>query len=258
MPQNRIVTGSSRGIGAAIALKLASHGADVVINYVASAQSAEAVAARARDEHGVRAVCVQADVSNRDDIARLFGAAKKELGRVDIVMSNSGIEHFGDIETVTGEEIDKVFAVNVKAQFFVAQEAYKVMENGGRLILISSISAAMGFPRHAIYSASKAAITGMIKCLAWDFGSKQITVNAIAPGGIKSDMYAQAAADYFPNGKDMTIDEIDAKVSAWSPLGRPGMPDDIAGVVALVASPESQWLTGQTFHVGGGAHMATS
>ncbi|ETS81724.1 hypothetical protein PFICI_06726 [Pestalotiopsis fici W106-1] len=252
-----VVTGSSRGIGAAIALKLASFGADVVVNYVASATAAEAVAASAR-EQGVRAICVRADVSKRDEIADLFRRTVAELGRVDVVMSNSGIEHFGDVEAVQEAEIDKVLAVNVKAQYFVAQEAYKYLTEGGRLILISSISAVWGVPRHAIYSASKAAITGMVKCLAHDFGPRRITVNCIAPGGIKSDMYAEAAKDYIPGGEHLTVEEIDEKVGAMSPLRRPGLPEDIAGVVALLASPESQWLTGQTFHVSGGAHMATS
>ena len=98
----------------------------------------------------------------------------------------------------------------------------------------------------------------MVKCLAWDFGPKQITVNAIAPGGIKSDMYAEVARDYMPGGGNLSLEEIDAKVSSWSPLNRVGMPEDVAGVVALLASPDSQWLTGQTLHVGGGAHMATA
>lgn len=135
------MTGSSRGIGAAIALRLAEHGASVVINYLASSKAAEEVAAKARTEHGVGAICVQADVSKQEDIARLFETTKRELGRIDIVMSNSGIEHFNDLAGTTGEEIDRVFAVNVKAQFFVAQQANKYMEDGGRLMLISSISA---------------------------------------------------------------------------------------------------------------------
>lgn len=96
----------------------------------------------------------------------------------------------------------------------------------------------------------------MIKSLAWDFGPRNITVNAIAPGGIKTDMWVDAAAKYLPGGEKMSMQEIDDALSKWTPLGRPGFPDDIAGVVALIAGPESQWLTGQTFHVGGGAFMA--
>lgn len=97
----------------------------------------------------------------------------------------------------------------------------------------------------------------MVKSLAYDFGKRNITVNAIAPGGIKTDMYAEAAAKYFPNGDKMSLEEIDEQSSRMSPLNRPGYPNDIAGVVTLIASPESQWLTGQTFHVSGGAHMAS-
>ena len=134
------MTGSSRGIGAAIALRLASHGADVVINYHSSPAGASAIAEQAR-ALGVKAISVQADVSKAAEIEGLFKAAQAEFGRVDIVMSNSGIEHFGELESVTGEEIDKVLAVNVKAQFMVAQQAHKYLSDNGRLILISSISA---------------------------------------------------------------------------------------------------------------------
>ncbi|KAG9663102.1 hypothetical protein KCU64_g1538, partial [Aureobasidium melanogenum] len=236
-----LVTGSSRGIGAAIALRLASHGADVVINYVSSASAAEEVANRTRS-FGVRAFAIKAD-------------AIAEFGKLDIVMSNSGIEHFGELAEILPEDIDRVLGVNVKAQFMVAQQAFKYLGDNGRLVLISSVSAVMGFPNHALYSASKAAIQGMVRSLAWDFGKRNITVNCIAPGGIKTDMYAEAAANYIPGGDKMSIEDIDAKVSQWSPLGRPGFPDDIAGVVALLASEEAQWITGQTMHVNGGTYM---
>lgn len=141
------VTGSSRGIGAAIIEKLASLGADVVVNYVSSASAAEGVATKAR-KSGVKAIAIQADVSKSNEIARLFQTAKAELGKIDIVMSNSGIEHFGKLEEVKEEEIDRVFAVNVKAQFIVAQQAHKYLEDGGRLMLISSISAFMVSMHH--------------------------------------------------------------------------------------------------------------
>ncbi|KAH6704035.1 hypothetical protein DL95DRAFT_345903 [Leptodontidium sp. 2 PMI_412] len=249
-----LVTGSSRGIGAAIATRLASHGANVIINYVSSESAAEAVAANARS-FGIKAITVKADVSKAEEITNMFQTAKAEFGRLDIVMSNSGIEHFGELDQIKEEEIERVLSVNVKAQFIMAQQAHKHLEEGGRLILISSISAVMGIPNHALYSASKAAIQGMVKSLAWDFGSRKITVNCIAPGGIKTDMYADAAAKYLPGGDKMTVEEIDAKISQWSPMGRPGFPEDIAGVVALLASPEAQWITGQTVHASGGAHM---
>lgn len=249
-----LVTGSSRGIGAAIALRLAEHGANIVVNYVSSAAAAEVVASKARNL-GVEAITIKADVSSGQEIAAMFQKAKAEFGGIDIVMSNSGIEHFGNLDEVKEEEIDRVLGVNVKAQFMVAQQAHKHLNDSGRLILISSISAVMGIPNHALYSASKAAIQGMVKSLAWDFGKRNITVNCIAPGGVKTDMYAEAAAKYLPGGENMTLEEIDAKISEWSPMGRPGLPADIAGVVALLASPEAQWITGQTMHASGGAHM---
>ncbi|KAG7287295.1 hypothetical protein NEMBOFW57_006803 [Staphylotrichum longicolle] len=238
--------------------KLAAHGADVVVNYVFSAPGAEKLAKQIRDEHGVRAITVQADVSNDQDVARQFVETKKQLGRIDIVMSNAGIEHFGDLDKVTGAEIDKVFSVNVKGQFFVAQQAGQHMETGGRLILMSSISSIMGVPRHAIYAASKAAVTGLVKCLAWDLGPKNITVNCIAAGGVKSDMYYENSRKYIKGGDALGWDEIDARIAAWSPLGRVGMPDDVAGAVALLAGEEAGWITGQTLHVSGGAHMGTA
>jgi NAD(P)-dependent dehydrogenase (short-subunit alcohol dehydrogenase family) len=250
-----LVTGSSRGIGAAAVIRLAEHGADVVINYFSSPKPAEEVAKKCQSL-GVRTLVIQADVSKRQDLVKLFEQTIKEFGRLDIVFSNAGIEHFGKPDEVEEEQIDKVFNVNVKSQFFVAQQAYKHMNDNGRLILISSISAQMGFPGHSIYGASKAAIQGMIRSLAYDFGPRNITVNCVAPGGIKTDMYTEVAAKYIPGGDKMTEEQIDKFVSAWSPLGRPGFPDDVSGVIALLASPESQWITGQTLQVGGGAHMS--
>ena len=134
------MTGSSRGIGAAIALRLAQHGANVAVNYVSSAEAAEKVAEQIRG-HGVKAIVIKADVSKEEEIRGLFEKAIEEFGHLDIVMSNSGIEHFGAVADVTGEEIDRVFATNVKAQYFVAKQAYLKMAESGRLILISSISA---------------------------------------------------------------------------------------------------------------------
>ncbi|KAK4173254.1 putative tetrahydroxynaphthalene reductase [Triangularia setosa] len=253
-----IITGSSRGIGASIATTLAQHGAAVVIHYINSAFTAKSLAKQINKEYDVATYSIQADISKPEDVARLFEQTVKVMGAPDIVVSNAGIEHFSDLSTVTPEEIDHVFDVNVKGQFFVAQQAEKFMKERGRLILTSSVSAVMGVPRHAIYAASKAAVTGMTKCLAWDLGKKNITVNCIAAGGIKSDMYQRNAKEYMKDEKNLTMEELDARLSAWSPLGRVGMPDDIAGAVALLVSDEAGWITGQTLHVSGGAHMATA
>ncbi|KAI0455936.1 hypothetical protein F5B21DRAFT_513733 [Xylaria acuta] len=250
-----LVTGSSRGIGAAIALRLAKDGADVVINYVSSVSAAEEVARKARDL-GVRAAVIKADVSKADEIVALFAKAREELGRIDIVMSNSGIEHFGNLEDVTQETFDRVYAVNVRGQFLVAQETHKYIEEGGRLFLIGSVSANWGLKGHAVYASSKAAIQGMVKCLAWDFADKKATVNLIAPGGVQTDMAAENAKHYVPGSDRMTPDEIIAKVGAGSPFNRMGVPNDIAGTVALLSSPDAGWITGQTINCNGGAFMS--
>ncbi|KAJ5795108.1 hypothetical protein N7457_001707 [Penicillium paradoxum] len=249
-----IITGSSRGIGAAIALKFAHRGADIAINYVSNAAAAESVAEQIRAQ-GVRALVCKADVSQQEQVQTMFETVHREFGRLDIAVSNSGIEHFGDLSEVTGSEIDAVFAVNVKGQYFVAQQAYRFMNDFGRVILTSSISAVKGVPRHAVYAASKSAVQGMTKCLAVDFGSRNITVNCIAAGGVKTDMYTEVAGKYIPGGEKMNAQQIDEALSKWSPLGRPGEVEDVAGVASLIASPESQWLTGQTWHVSGGACM---
>lgn len=136
-----IVTGASRGLGAAIATCLAAHGCKVAINYNSNADKAEAVANDCIKKHGAEVTCIKADVSKKHEVAMLFEQAKGRFGRIDIVVSNSGIEHFGDVESVTEEEIDRVLAINVKGNFFVAQEAYKHLEDNGRLIMMTSVSA---------------------------------------------------------------------------------------------------------------------
>ncbi|KAJ5947699.1 hypothetical protein N7466_000714 [Penicillium verhagenii] len=249
-----LVTGGSRGIGAAIAIKLAEHGADLAINYVSSATAAEAVAEQVRSL-GVTAITVKADVSQEEEVSAMFKTVMEKFGQLDIAVSNSGIEYFADLSETTGADIDRVFGVNVKGQYFVAQQAYKYMADHGRVMLTSSISAVKGVPHHAVYAASKAAVQGMTKCLAVDFGPRNITVNCIAAGGVKTDMYDENSASYFPGGDKMTPEQIETLLSKWSPLGRVGLPEDISNIAAFIASPESQWLTGQTFSATGGAYM---
>jgi len=173
------------------------------------------------------------------------------------------LEHFGDIQDVTPEEFDRVFAVNTRGQFFVAQQAYKYLSEGGRLILLSSVSAqARGVKKHALYSGSKAAVEAFARCLATDFGDKRITVNAIAPGGVKTDMYAEAARKYIPgaeggpNGEGRWSDkQVEDAVAKFSPLSRVAVPNDIARVVAFLASEDGGWINGQTISISGGAAM---
>lgn len=195
-----IVTGAGRGIGKGIALEFAARGAKVIINYRKSTQEAQAVVKEIK-ALGSDAVAIQADVTKIPDIIRLFEEGKQAFGRLDIVMSNSGKEDFTPLLEVTPEIYDDVFNTNTRSQFFVAQQAYKHLEVGGSVILMSSIAAATRRPpNHSLYAGSKNAIKAFVRALSTDMGDKRIRVNAIAPGGVKSDMFAHAAWRYVPNG----------------------------------------------------------
>ncbi|CAF9910405.1 Elsinochrome reductase 1 [Imshaugia aleurites] len=250
-----LVTGSGRGMGRQNALELASRGASLVINYSRASGAAEAVV-REIEKLGSRAVAIAADVSKPAEVATLFEKAISHYGKLDIVVSNSGVESFGHISEITVEEFDRVFSVNTRGQLLVAQQAYKHLEKGGRLVMLSSISAsAKGVPNHSIYSGSKGAVEAFARCLAVDFGSKGITVNAIAPGGIKTDMYIEAARKYIPNEASMTDTQIDELAASWSPLNRVGMPQDVSRVVAFLCSQDGEWMNGQVLAIGGGAAL---
>lgn len=195
-----IITGASRGIGKGCALELGKRGCSVVVNYANSKAGAdEVVQAIIATGTGAKSIAIQADVSKVAEIERLFVETKKHFGRVDIVMSNSGTESWDKTEEITEEKFDHVFNLNARAQFFVGQAAWRHLEDNGRLILMSSIAAGLlGVRDHCLYNASKMAVIGMIKAFATDFGVRGITVNGVAPGGIKSDMFTQNAWYDFP------------------------------------------------------------
>ena len=242
-----LVTGASRGIGAGIALELGLRHASVIVNYVRGEESAHKMV-REIEQSGGRAVAIQADVSKVSEITRLFNAALSYFGKINIVCSNSGMESFDSTEDITEEHFDRVLGLNFRAQFFVAQHAYKYCEPGGRLILMSSIAAGLiSVGDHALYSSSKAAINGATKSFAKDFGKKGITVNAVAPGGIKSDMFAQVAWRYIPGGTaDWSAEKIEQAMADTCPLGRCGLPVDIARVVAFLVSEDGGWINGES------------
>lgn len=195
---------------------------------------------------GGKAVAIKADISNPAEIKQLFVEAKAAFGKLDIVCSNAGIEHFGNIEDVTPEDFDKVISVNTRGQFFVAQQAYIHLVEGGRLVLTSSISASTGSVRnHALYAGSKCAVEAFARCFATDFSDKKIRVNAIAPGGVRSDMAAQAGWRYIP-GADPTwsIERVQEHVAQWTPMGRIGEVDDIAKVVRFLCTEDGGWVNG--------------
>ncbi|KAH6693444.1 tetrahydroxynaphthalene reductase [Plectosphaerella plurivora] len=250
-----LVTGAGRGIGREMALELGRRGAKVIVNYANSSEFAEEVVAAIK-KGGSDAVSIRANVSIVDEIVSMFEEAVKAFGKLDIVCSNSGVVSFGHVKDVTPEEFDRVFNINTRGQFFVAREAYKHLEIGGRLILMGSITGqAKGVPRHAVYSGSKGTIETFVRCMAIDFGDKKITVNAVAPGGIRTDMYHAVCREYIPNGDSLSNEEVDEYAAGWSPLHRVGLPIDIARVACFLASQDGEWINGKVLGIDGAACM---
>ena len=198
-----VVTGASRGIGKGCAIELGKRGCSVVVNYLKNQGPADEVA-KAIEEAGTgaRAISIQADVTKPTEIERLFQESKKHFGKINIVLSNSGTESFEKTEDITEERYDHVMNLNARAQFFIGQAAWNHLEDNGRLVLMSSIAAGLlGVRNHVLYNSSKMAVIGMVKAFATDFGSRGITVNGLAPGGVKSDMFTQNAWHYVPGGR---------------------------------------------------------
>ncbi len=248
-----LVTGSSRGIGAAIAKHLGKLGAKVVINYANSASHAEEVVAEIKS-FGSDAVAFKADMRVVSQTAQLFKSAVAHFGRLDIACSNSGVVSFGHLLEVTEDEFDRVFSLNTRGQFFVAREAYRNLSEGGRIVLMSSNTARdFSVPRHSLYSGSKGAIDSFVRVLSKDCGDKKITVNAVAPGGTVTDMFHEVSEHYVPNGAKYSAEERQEMAAHASPLHRNGYPEDIARVVGFLVSKEGEWVDGKTITVDGGA-----
>ncbi|GAM83244.1 hypothetical protein ANO11243_012300 [Dothideomycetidae sp. 11243] len=250
-----LVTGSGRGIGAGIAKELASRGASVVVNYANSPDAANQVVAEIKKAGG-DAIALKADVGDVSQTIRLFDEAVAHYGQLDIAVSNSGVVTFGHLKDVTEEEFDRVFRINTRGQFFVAREAYKHLSVDGRIIMMGSITGqAKGVPKHTVYSGSKGCIETFVRCMAIDCGDKRITVNCIAPGGIKTDMYHAVCREYIPNGAQLDNDQVDDYAATWSPLNRVGQPVDVARVVAFLASQDGEWINGKVLGIDGAACM---
>ena len=192
-----VVTGASRGIGRAVAIRLAAEGAAVAVNYRADRGSAESLVTELSGR-GTQAMAFQADVSEPDQIGRLMDSAAQTLGGLDILVSNAGIEHFGALEDITPADFDRVFATNTRGQLFAVQHAARHLGPGGHIVLTSSISAHKSVFHHTLYAASKAAVEAMALNLAAELGQRQITINAIAPGGTNTDMSAKATPPLHP------------------------------------------------------------
>ncbi len=238
-----VVTGASKGIGAAIAEQLAAEGASVVVNYASSKSGADSVVGRI-NERGGKAVAVQADLSKHADIRRLFAEAKQAFGKLDILVNNAGIYEFQPLAELTAENFHKQFDLNVLGLLLATQEAVKLFgPEGGSVINISSVVATLAPPNSAVYSGTKAAVVAITKALAAELGPRKIRVNAINPGMVETEGFRAAG-----------IHESDMRrqVEATTPLGRIGQPQDIAPAVVFLASEESSWITGETLYISGG------
>ncbi|WP_213515185.1 SDR family oxidoreductase [Paenibacillus montaniterrae] len=235
-----IVTGASRGIGSSIAKQLAALGASVVVNYARSTEEADALVEDIVGNGG-SAAAIAADISKLDDIQALFAQTIAAYGKVDILVNNAGYMNNQMIEQVTEEEFDKHFAINVKGTYFTCQQAMQHMENNGRIINISTSVAGHMFPAYSVYAGTKGAVEQFTRQLAKEFGAKGITINAIAPGPVRTELFLQ--------GKSEQQVEAISNMNAFKRLGEP---QDIAGVIAFLASEEASWVTGQTLRVNGG------
>lgn len=238
-----IVTGASRGIGRAIALALASEGANVVVNYAASSTAADEVVAEIA-QMGSSAVALQADVSQSEQVDAMLKAVTEKWGRVDVLVNNAGITRDTLLLRMKPEEWQAVIDLNLTGVFLCTRAVSKLMlkQKSGRIINIASVAGQMGNPGQANYSAAKAGVIGFTKTVAKEVASRGITVNAVAPGFISTDMT-----------KDLKSDEI----LKFIPLGRYGAPEEVAGLVRfLAADPAAAYITGQTMNVDGGMVMA--
>jgi 3-oxoacyl-[acyl-carrier protein] reductase len=235
-----IVTGASRGIGAAIARRLGTDGFTVVVNYAGSAQAADSLV-REIENAGGRALGIQADVSDPVAVARLFDTTEKEFGGVDVLVNNAGVLLLSPIAEASDELIDRQIAINLKGVLNGMREAAKRLRKGGRIISFSSSVVGLYQPTYAIYAATKAGVEAMTHVLAKELRGRNITVNAIAPG--------PTATDLFLKGKPQDVVDHLAKLA---PLERLGQPEDIANAVAFLAGPDGSWINGQIIKANGG------
>jgi 3-oxoacyl-[acyl-carrier protein] reductase len=235
-----IVTGASRGIGAAVAERLARDGFTVVVNYAGSQAPAEALV-RKIEAAGGRALAAQGDVANPDAVKRMFDAAEAAFGGVDILVNNAGIMALAPLAQSDDALFDRHIAVNLKGSFNTMREAARRLRNGGRIINFSSSVVGLLQPTYGVYAATKAAIEAMTSVLAKEMRGRGITVNAIAPG--------PTATDLFLDGKSPELVERIAKAA---PLERLGKPEDIAAAVAFLAGADGAWINGQTVRANGG------
>lgn len=241
-----LVTGGSRGIGRAVALRLAADGAEVAVHYGGNEEAAKHTVARI-EEAGGRAVAVRARFGEDGAVDRLFtGLSAMLAGRgLDILVNNAGIGSGNPISYVTPEELGLLLSVNVATPFFVIQRALPLLNDGGRIVNMGSTASRFAVSTQIGYTITKAALESMAPSLANELGRRGITVNTVAPGAVRTDMTAGYTS----------VPEVVAGLEAITALGRLGEPEDVADVVAFLAGPQARWITGQTVDVSGGTYL---
>jgi 3-oxoacyl-[acyl-carrier protein] reductase len=240
--QSAIVTGASRGIGRAVATRLARDGFAVVVNYAGNAIKAEEVVAEIKTATaGGQAIAAQADVANAADVERVFKEAMDTFGGINVVVNCAGIMPLSPIDGGDLELFDKVIATNLRGTFVVLGQAARQVSPGGRIIAFSSSVIAKSFPTYGPYIASKAGVEGLVRVLANELRGRNITVNAVAPGPVATELFLTGKAE-------AQIEEL----RKLSPLERLGQPEDIASIVSFLAGPDGGWVNGQVLRANGG------
>src|SRR6202049_5284164 len=240
MRKTAIVTGASRGIGRTIAQRLAADGFGVVVNYAGNAAKAEEVVNEITSSGG-RGLAVQADVANPEDVKQLFEKTLKAFGQIDVVVNNAGIMPLSPIAKGDVETFDKVIATNLRGTFLVFSQAAQHVAEGGRIIAFSSSVLAKSFPTYGPYIASKAGVEGLVHVLAHELRGRNVTVNAVAPGPIATELFLKGKSE-----------EQIAELSKLPPLERLGQPEDIASVVSFLAGPDGARVNSQVLRANGG------
>ena len=235
-----LVTGASRGIGAAVARRLAHDGFSVVVNYASSSNEADALVAELKAA-GAQAIAVKADVAKSDEVRRMFETSEQQLGKVDVLVNNAGVLKTVPLADTSDALFDQTLNINLRGTFNTLREAAARMNDGGRIVNFSSTTLALNMPGYAVYNATKAAVEAFTHVFAKELRGRNITVNAVAPGPI--------ATSLFLDGKTEEQIQTFAKMP---PLQRLGQPDDIASVVSFLAGPDAGWVNGQILRANGG------
>lgn len=238
--KSALVTGASGGIGRAVALRLAADGFAVAVHYIGNPDKAEAVVKAIEEGHG-KAVAVRGDVGDTGDVERLFATTKEAFGRIDVVVNSAGIMPLSPIGDGNVDVFDRTIATNLRGTYLVMVQAVKHLGAGGRIIAFSSSVLAKNFPAYGAYIASKAGVEGLVRVLANELRGRDITVNAIAPGPVATELFLKGKSD-----------DLIAQIGSQAPMERIAQPEEIASAVSFLAGPDGAWVNAQVLRVNGG------